>query len=279
MVLVSSKIGRDKLFKIVWNGTFTMIEPGNAIYKDVTEYPGKFLQIDRDQIHIPVTYKNSWDDGFGARGWKVNVTIGDPQIIASTRETGPRIHTSVFVHDILDHFLSGFGVSGHRSEAMALIQLSKRTNSSPAPDYKQIIEEDLLSGRVNGESMQSFLPSSLTELLPDNVTMTDKEIILFFKNKLGVESLSDRLVDHFFTLGKAGEKHSENNWMKLGLDHHKQKAIGDALQRLLVEVDSKAEAINIEEIKGIITIDSHQVSFDDQNNSNVKPIGAYQENY
>jgi len=61
----------------------------------------------------------------------VNATIGDPEIIASTRETGQRINTSAFVHDILDHFLSGFGVSGHRSEAMTLIQLSKRTGSDP----------------------------------------------------------------------------------------------------------------------------------------------------
>ena len=61
----------------------------------------------------------------------MNATIGDPEIIASTRETGQRINTSAFVHDILDHFLSGFGVSGHRSEAMTLIQLSKRTGSDP----------------------------------------------------------------------------------------------------------------------------------------------------
>jgi len=59
----------------------------------------------------------------------------------------------VFIHDILDHFLSGFGVSGHRSEAMALIQLSKRTGS----DYEQLVTEDILNGRVNGEVLQSLL--------------------------------------------------------------------------------------------------------------------------
>ena len=253
-----------------------MIESTNYVYKDVTQYPGKYLQIDRDKIHIPVTYKKSWADGFGARGWKVDVTIGDPQIIASTRETGPRINTSVFVHDILDHFLSGFGVSGHKSEAMALIQLSKRTGSSPEPDYKQIIDEDILNGRVNGESMQSFLPLSLIELLPDNANMTDKEIISFLKNKLGIECLSDALVNHFFTLGKAGEKHAKNNWKKIGLDHHKQKEMGDALQKLLVEIDSKTEEMGMEVVKGIITIDSKYVSFDDQEDSNVRHIGAYQ---
>jgi len=223
-----------------------------------------------------VTYKKYWDDGFGARGWKVDATIGDPQIIASTRETGQRIKTSVFVHDILDHFLSGYGVSGHRSEAMALIQLSRRTGLSPEPDYKQIVEEDLLNGQVNGESMRSFLPSGLIALLPDNENMKDKEIMAFLKNKLGVVALTDTLVDHFFALGKAGEEHAENNWMKLGLEHHEQKEIGDALQKLLVEIDGKAEEMNIEVTKGNITIDRENVSFDDLKDSNVKHIGAYQ---
>lgn len=257
-----------------------MLVHANNSYKDVTQLPEEFLQIDQGMVRIPVTYQRSWDDGFGARGWKLDATIGDPQIIASTRETGQRINTSVFIHDILDHFLSGFGVSGHRSEAMALIQLSTRTGLSPEPDYKQMIEEDLLKGQVNGESMKSFLPSDLIALLPDNENMTDKEIIAFLKNKLGIESLTDTLVTHFFTLGKAGEKHAEDNWLKLGLDHHNQKVIGDALQKLLVEIDRKAEAMNLEEIKGCITIGCKDVSFaehdDNQKQSNDKHIGAYQ---
>jgi len=248
----------------------------NNSYRDVTQYPEQFLKIDSDKIIIPVTYNKSWDDGFGARGWKVDATIGDPQIIASTRETGQRIKTSVFIHDILDHFLSGYGVSGHRSEAMALIQLSKRTDASPEPDYRQIIEEDILKGRVNGESMKSFLPSNLMALLPDSVNMTDKEIVAYLKNKLGNEYLTDTLVKHFFTLGKAGEKHAEDNWMKLGLDHHKQKKMGEALQKLLVEIDSKVEEMKLDEIKGFITIDNKQVSFDTMVDSKFKHIDAYQ---
>jgi hypothetical protein len=253
-----------------------MFEHANSSYRDVTQYPEQFLKIDMGKIRIPVTYKKSWDDGFGARGWKVDVTIGDPQIIASTRETGQRINTSVFVHDILDHFLSGFGISGHRSEAMALIQLSRRTGASPEPDYRQIIEEDILHGRVNGESMKSFLPSSLMELLPNDEKMTDKEIILFLKDKLGNEGLTDVLVKHFFSLGKTGEEHAENNWKKLGLDYEKQKKLGNALQKLLVEIDCKVEEVSIEEDKGIITIDSNHVSFGNQEDSHAKHIGSYQ---
>ncbi|MCW8932710.1 MAG: hypothetical protein OQL19_21045 [Gammaproteobacteria bacterium] len=238
-----------------------MIESKNFAFKDVTQYQNKYLQIDADKIHIPVTYKKSWDDGFGARGWKVNVTIGDPQIIASTRETGPKINTSVFVHDILDHFLSGFDVSGHRSEAMALIQLAKRTGSSPEPDYKQIIEEDILNGRINGESMQSFLPLHLLNLLPNDTNLSDRDIILFLKKELGDKTLSDELLKHFFELGHSGKQHAMESWKILGLDIHKQKEIGLALQKLLIGIDNEAEKTNMEKVEGIISIDKHMVSF------------------
>ncbi|WP_410352766.1 hypothetical protein [Thiohalophilus sp.] len=135
-----------------------MNELAQGAFLDVAQYPPDLLQIRDEGAQVRVTYKKEWDDGFGARGWKLNATIGDPVIIASTRETGQRIPTSVFVHDILDHFLSGFGVSGHRSEAMALRQLYRRTGSDPRPDYRQLVKEDLFYGMVNGEKLKTFLP-------------------------------------------------------------------------------------------------------------------------
>ncbi len=57
---------------------------------------------------IPVTYKREWQDGFGARGWKLDCALDDPNVIAATAETGCQINTSVLVHDILDHYISGF---------------------------------------------------------------------------------------------------------------------------------------------------------------------------
>ncbi|MBE9542344.1 MAG: hypothetical protein IMF01_08495, partial [Proteobacteria bacterium] len=199
------------------------------------------LQKVNDSVQIPVTYRKVWNDGFGARGWKVNATVGDPEIIASTRETGLKINTSVFIHDILDHFLSGFGVSGHRSEAMALIQLSKRTGSNPGPDYEQLVREDILNGRVNGESFRGFLPADLCSMIPENLGMTDKEIIAYLNEKLGEKRLIKYLVDNFFKLGEAGESHAAESWKILGLDAHKRAEIGRALQALLEVIDQKVE--------------------------------------
>ena len=206
-------------------------------FRHVEQYPQNLLRIDDVGVQVPVTYKKVWDDGFGARGWKVNATIGDPEIIASTRETGQRINTSVFIHDILDHFLSGFSVSGHRSEAMALIQLSKRTGSDPGSDYEQMVREDILNGRVNGESLLDFLPADLYDLVPESSTMTDRETIAFLSEQIGEETLIESLVDNFFRLGMKGEKHAGDSWKKLGLDTHKRTEIGLALQTLLGAVD------------------------------------------
>lgn len=233
----------------------------NPAYLDVAQYPQNLLQILDDAVQVQVSYKKVWDDDFGARGWKLDATIGDPEIIASTRDTGQKIPTSVFVHDILDHFLSGFGVSGHRSEAMALIQLCKRTGSDPQPDYEQMVKEDLLNGRVNGESLMTFLPEKLRSVLPKESQMTDKEIIGFLKELVGEKYLVTSLVENFFTLGKSGEDHAIESWLKSGLDVKKRTEIGLALQDILNEVDRLAEESGVETIKASITISNEKCIF------------------
>ena len=230
-------------------------------YRNIMEYPQNLLRTGDGSVQVPVTYKKVWDDGFGARGWKVDATIGDPTIIASTRETGEKINTSVFIHDILDHFLSGFGISGHRSEAMALIQLSKRTGSDPGSDYEQLVREDILNGMVNGELLMDFLPADLLALLPENTVMTDKATMAYLREQLGEDRLIKSLVDNFFSLGIKGEKHADDSWKTLGLDTKKRKDIGLSLQSLLGVIDRTVEEMGIEELHGMISIDNKHVTF------------------
>jgi hypothetical protein len=223
---------------------------------DVCQYSSEFLKINDEFIRVPITYQKSWNDGFGARGWKLNASIGDPEIIASTRETGEKIPTSVFIHDILDHFLSGFGISGHRSEAMALIQLYKRTGSDPKPDYEQMVKEDLMNGIVHGEELISFISDDLRSLLDQNIKMSNKEIIAFLRDRLGETRLIESLVDNFFTLGKIGETHAIESWNKLSLDSDKRTEIGLALQKLLNKVDRIVEESGVELVKADISINN-----------------------
>ena len=248
----------------------------NNAFRDIRNVSKNFLQQSSQGIRLPVTYKKSWDDGFGARGWKLDATIDDPEIIASTRETGQKINTSVFVHDILDHFLSGFGVSGHRSEAMALIQLSKRTHSDPGPDYEQMVREDIINGRVNGEPLITFLPQELKKILPLTTDMSNKEIISFLKLKISEKTLCDILIKHFYTLGKAGEEHATASWLSLDLDPKKQTEIGLALQNLLNIIDLKVEETGTEELKGFIVINNEKITFTMEEKNSFDAINGHQ---
>jgi hypothetical protein len=106
-------------------------------------------------VTVPISYCAEWMDGYGARGWKIDMTVDDPEIIASTSETGLHIPTSVLIHDILDHYLCGLPPSGHRNEAIALHQLALRTGADPLPDLAQMVDEDLIHGHVLGETMHT----------------------------------------------------------------------------------------------------------------------------
>ena len=220
----------------------------NAVFRDVNSYPADVLQRRAQGVEVFVTYHKVWDDGFGAKGWKINASIGDPTIIASTRQTGERINTSVFVHDILDHLISGFGISGHRSEAMALMQLARRTGSDPRHDFEQLVREDLMRGRVNGESLRSFLPEELLALLPPDQDLSDRQAIAYLEDALGEAALVEALVDQFFALGKMGAHHARLSWNKLGLDAGNATNTGLALQALLEKVDTEVEASGIERL-------------------------------
>jgi len=253
-----------------------MSSSAQGAFRNIRQYPQNLLRTDDGSVQVPVTYKKTWDDGFGARGWKLDATIGDPAIIASTRETGQRISTSVFIHDILDHFLSGFGVSGHRSEAMALIQLSKRTGSDPGSDYEQLVREDILNGMVNGEALVDFLPADLYGLIPEDSTMTDRETMSFLRERTGEDRLIKSLVDNFFKLGKEGEDHADESWKILGLDTNRRTGIGLALQSLLGVIDQAVDEQGIEELHGVISIDDRYVTFNISEGSIIDSIEGHQ---
>lgn len=194
-------------------------------------------------VVIAVTYQKEWPDGYGARGWKLDSSLDDPAVIATTAETGCQIDTSVLIHDMLDHYISGFPLSGHRNEAMALIQLGSRTNSSPQPDYEQMVDEDIINGMVNGEPLRSFLPNELVHLLPIEL-LNPKEAIAVLEKHLGTEKLRAQLIDNFFNIGKRGITLAQANWKRLGLDYNRRTEMGHCLQKLLVWGDNLVQEHN-----------------------------------
>jgi hypothetical protein len=198
---------------------------------------------------VPVSYRLSWDDGFGARGWKLDCSIGEASVIAATAETGCRIGTSVLVHDLLDHYLCGVGIGGHRNEAIALVQLAERTGSDPTPDILQIIEEDLLIGHVNGESMHDFLPVWLIHFVPSTLR-EGASIIQRLEQRLGRETLREALLDHFLALGTKGAQQARRNFERHELEYFRRAQMGFCLQSLLKQADEAVVKAGTEKAAG-----------------------------
>ncbi len=209
--------------------------------------------------HIPVSYNYSWNDGFGARGWKLDCSIGEPSVIAATAETGCQISTSVLVHDILDHYLCGVGIGGHRNEAIALVQLAIRTGADPTSDLRQIIKEDILVGHVNGESMYDFLPLWLTNLLPSKVK-DDLSIIQYLEGLLGENALGEALLDYFLALGAKGAWQARKNFEKDGLLYSRRTQMGRCLQSILQNADNAVVEAGIERTSGTFIVANDECS-------------------
>jgi len=213
----------------------------------------KNMENTHNSISISAIYHQTWQDGYGARGWKLNFSVNDPAIIASTSETGAMIPTSVFVHDILDHYISGFEISGHRAEAMALTQLHLRTSSNYHDDLLQLIDEDVIYGRVNGEPLETFLPPDLRQQLPIHTDSNKKKIQHLIRIH-GKESIRQKLLERFIEFGNWGKEIAKDHWKKHGLVFDNRKKIGLAIQSLLVQTDKVLLNENIDSSRGVFKI-------------------------
>lgn len=191
---------------------------------------------DAPGVILPARYAESWADGFGVRGWKLDLPGQGDDVIAATPFTGERIPTSVFVHDIVDHYLCGFALSGYRDEAGALIQLAQRTGSDPVPDFVQIIEEDLLPGAVAGEDWRELLPASLVavvEAAPDV-----RSGMARLREEWGDGVLRALWIAGFVATGWGLAGDARAAWERHGLDYADRGRTALALQRLFERADA-----------------------------------------
>lgn len=188
------------------------------------------------EVRLDCQYRREWADGFGARGWKLATTTHDPNIIASTPATGDRIPTAVFIHDILDHALCGLPSSGHRAEAIALLQLAARTGADPRPDFAQMVDEDLMLGQADGEALEALLPADLMAMRPP-ATPTGRALMDDLSRQLGREALRARLVQHLCDLGEAGRDQARAVYEAQGLADSRRGGLGLVLQRLFERAD------------------------------------------
>ncbi|MFP4560749.1 MAG: hypothetical protein ACLFRB_08535 [Thiohalorhabdus sp.] len=208
---------------------------------------------------VPVLYRATWQDGFGARGWKLREASEEAEVIAATPYPGERIPTSVLIHDILDHWVPGFSLSGHRSEAKALVQLAARTGSDPVPDYGQMVDEDLLRGDCHGEPLETFLPPELAQRLPKEGP--DRARMQTLVEELGSGLVRATLIARFVELGWAGMEEARAGWQARGLDYARRSAMGLALQALFERVDARALEAGWSEADGEVGLTPDRVAF------------------
>jgi len=205
---------------------------------------------------IPVTYRGEWQDGFGARGWKLDTAMADSTVIASTAYTGENVPTSVLIHDILDHLLCGFGFSGHRNEAMAVVQLASRTGADAEISFC-LMAEEVMRGLFLGESIEAFLPDLLKRYLPDE-TLSNEERMSYLSHRLGKQRLRSLLLAHFQMIGEEGIGPAKAHWHRAGLDYDRRTTIGLCLQELLVQADAMALTRRWQHARGNVLVDNRE---------------------
>lgn len=210
-------------------------------------------------VTVAISYRAEWMDGYGARGWKLDVALDDPEVIAATAETGLRLPTSVLVHDILDHHLCGLPLGGHRNEAIALHQLGLRTGVDPSPDLMQMVDEDLLHGRVVGEALHNFLPDALRNLLPPDMK-DDRVRAAHLSDMLGRAALRQALFQRLVDIGQQGAGQAAENFRQYGLDHSRRGLLGHALQNLLLRIDTLARDEDWKEAHGAFLLSEHHAA-------------------
>ncbi len=233
------------MIRLCWNNT----EPPFAMAANDCRRDTDLLY---PAVRIPVSYRAEWQDGLGARGWKLDRGIGDPVLLAVTAYTGSKVPTSVLVHDILDHCISGFGLSGHRNEAKATLQLHLRTGAEIASSYAQLAH-DIIAGGVNGEALSEFLPPALRVLLPVSAK-TDRERMNALLQQRGSVALIHALIERLWEFGHQGVPEALRSWSAQGLESTRRRAIGMCLQHLLELADHHIATHQIDAAHGMFIV-------------------------
>ena len=204
------------------------------------------------KLEFPLLYRSEWQDGYGAQGWKLDVAVKDRQVIACTSYTGQKSQTSVLIHDLLDHLVSGFWLSGYRNEARATAMHGLRNGIEVRSSYEHMIE-DILRSKNLDEPFHDFLPSRLTEEIPENC-VTDVEKFDFLLERLGAEELRSLLLQGFLRVVIGGIPLAYEQWKKQHLLFEEMNAIGRCLQRLQVRGESLIAETGVDRAAGSFQI-------------------------
>ena len=205
-----------------------------------------------------LTFHLEWKDGFGAQGWKLDVATSDPQVIACTAYTGEKTQTSVLVHDILDHLVSGFWLSGYVNEARATAIHGIRNGIEVRSSYEWMANE-ILNAKHAPEQLMDYLPPHITDVLP---ALTDtEESATFLLDKYGLAEIRNHVIERFFRIGLSGVPIAISKWQEQRLAFDRMHSIGLCLQALLVDVQEIISSWNAETATGNVYVGNDACEF------------------
>lgn len=205
-----------------------------------------------------VTYHSEWRDGYGAQGWKINVAMYDPEVIACTAYTGTKTPTSVLVHDILDHLVSGFWFSGYANEARATAMHGLRNGIEVRSSYEWMADE-ILGAKFLKEPLIDFLPASITGSITA-LTTPEETIVLLLEN-YDLADIRNHIVEGFFRIGLSGIPLAVSSWQDQRLDFDRMHMIGVCLQALFIEAQDIVMNWAAETVKGRIFVGNEVCEF------------------
>ena len=211
-----------------------------------------------DGKRVDVTYHAQWQDGYGAQGWKLDVAMDDPLVIACTAYTGGKTSTSVLVHDILDHLVSGFPFSGYANEARATAMHGLRNGIEVRSSYEWMVDE-ILNDNACEEQLTEFLQGTIVEGVA--APNCPGEMMASLIANHGRAKVKGHMVEGLFRAGLSGIPAALLSWEKQHLDFTRMHAIGMCLQGLLVEAQDVIENAAMEYAKGRIVVGNTACEF------------------
>jgi|GEM_PF-6001996 len=211
-------------------------------------------------ITVGATFAPTGGGRDAARAWRLDAGAfghapATPPPCAGAGDGGPEL-----VHELLDHWVPGFGLAGVRAEAKALIQFAGRTGADPGPALQALVDGALLRGHCPGEALTRLLPCDLHHHLPRHA-LPDEEAMRLLRRELGDGLVRNRLLAELVEVGWAGLAPARATWIGRGLDYGRRQRLAEALERVLAWMGHVARQEGWADAHGELAVASDMVRF------------------
>jgi hypothetical protein len=202
---------------------------------------------------IVLTYKDSWPDCFGAGGWRIRDTDGCFRTFPSRAALGTASPTAVPVHDILDHWVCGFGWRAYSDEAKATVMHGLR-NGIGIRRSLEMLAEDFVADPQPPERIDFFLSPRRSGRPAEDAARGHRDAVTQAIRTMGRRNAVAAIARGLHRIGLGGVTEAQIRWDEAGLDFSLMGYLGHALQRLLEEAEREVATETIEPIDTTVEV-------------------------